>query len=648
MDDLMPAAVADHSERFVCGDADAVLLRNLAAVWLTQPGVAPAIERADDFASHITVSAARDGAQTATAKSDAGTALQLHSRYAPLDEARKLVAAVVSDKIGVYFVLGFGLGHHVKELYDRTGDTVRIFCFEPDPRVLRAAIEHVDLSDALGSGRIRLINTLDRAELTKHFTAESAAIAAGHAIVEHRPSLQRSPAYFDEVRDALRDGVAHCRTQISTIVNASKLTAENLARNLPLYLTTPGLERLRGAFAGKPAIVVSAGPSLRKNKHLLAQAKDNAVLVSVQTTLQILLEMGIEPHFVTSLDYHEICRKFYERVPANCRTELVAEPKATDRIFEAFGGPVTLLGNDFADSLVRELKLKRPKLRAGATVAHLAFYLAEFMGCDPILFVGQDLGFSDGLCYTPGTAYDDVWRPELGRFCTVEQKQWEQIVRDRPILRRVNDYKGRPMYSEERLWSYLQQFERDFAASPARIVDCTEGGVAKRGVQSMSLADALDKFCAKPLGASVPPYNSCDASRVPEALAALRTRVAEAEEIASIARQTLPLVEEVRDHIDDQRRVNAAIAKIDPLRARMDQLGKTYELALVLSQQSEFQRFQNDLSIGASKLDGSSLQRRQAERDADNVRAIISAVESLKELLVNTIDRLESFNGRAA
>jgi len=58
---------------------------------------------------------------------------------------------------------------------------------------------------------------------------------------------------------------------------------------------------------------------------------------------------------------------------------------------------------------------------------------------------------------------------------------WEQIARDRYILRRIPDQQGKPMYTEERLFLYLQQFERDFARSAARIIDATEGGALKRG-----------------------------------------------------------------------------------------------------------------------------------------------------------------------
>ena len=185
----------------------------------------------------------------------------------------------------------------------------------------------------------------------------------------------------------------------------------------------------------------------------------------MQTTLKPMLEMGVEPHFVTSLDYHEICTRFFENLPDCIRTELVAEIKATSGVFRLNPGPFTLIGNDFAEGLLREMRLNKAGLPAGEPSPTSAYYLAEYLGCNPIIFIGQtSLGFSDGLCYSPGTSYEDVWRPELGPFCSVEMKQWDQIVRERFILRRVPDYQGRPMYTEERLFSYLQQFESWIAA----------------------------------------------------------------------------------------------------------------------------------------------------------------------------------------
>src|SRR4029077_7104896 len=143
------------------------------------------------------------------------------------------------------------------------------------------------------------------------------------------------------------------------------------------YVASPSLSRLKDHYSGKPAIIVSAGPSLRKNKHLLKDARGKSVIIAVQTTLQPLLEIGVEPQFVTSLDYHDICTRFFEKLPKSLRTELVAEPKATNAIFDMHTGPLSLLGNDFAEHLLAEMKLGKAKLPSGATVAHLAYYVAE-------------------------------------------------------------------------------------------------------------------------------------------------------------------------------------------------------------------------------------------------------------------------------
>jgi hypothetical protein len=305
-----------------------------------------------------------------------------------------------------------------------------------------------------------------------------------------------------------------------------------------------------------------------------------------------------------------------------------------------YPGPVSLLGNRFADSMLREMRLDKAELPGGATVAHLAFYLAEYMGSDPIIFVGQDLGFSDGLCYTPGTSYEDVWRPELSRFCTVEMKQWEQIVRERFILRRIPDYQGRPMYTEERLFTYLQQFERDFANTKARVIDATEGGAAKRGTRTMTLAEAVEEFCSASLSALGHDYPGLKWDRAGECIELLERRRDEAKRIAEISLKTLPLLEEICDNIEDQPRVNRAIGEIDGLRARMNDLGATYDLVTELTQSSQLHRFEADRKISASKLDGTEKQRRQVARDIENVRGIADAAAEFQALIGQVIEQI--------
>lgn len=631
------SASVDASTRMVLPE-DAPYLRNLATLFARQPALARAIESLPDEPSYSVVPA-RDGLPTLSVPTDDGRTIWLHSRNRPAEEARQFVASLDLAGKEVVFLHGLGLGYVAEALLERLPGT-DLFIVETDLELFRAAATARDLCGLLEHPRVVLLWQHEKDAFFATMHPHIAAIHLGSVSVEHPASCQRRPAVVAEHRRWVDEFIEYARTTVNTLVINGRRTCENICNNLPLYVSTPSVAHLRDAYAGYPAIVVSAGPSLRKNKHLLPAASGKAVIVAVQTTFKPLLELGVEPNFVTSLDYHDICTRFFENLPAGCRSELVAEPKATRLVFDLHLGPITLNGNDFAERLVRELKLNKESLPAGATVAHLAYYLSEHLGCDPIIFVGQDLGFSDGLCYAPGTSYDAVWQPELNRFCTVEMKQWEQIVRDRPILRRVEDVHGNPTYTEARLFSYLQQFERDFARSRRRIIDATEGGVRKRGAEPMALADAIARFCTRPL-----PTRRAAASRrvdlLGPAVESLKRRREEAGQIREIAEQTRPLLEQVRDALDSGKDVNPAIAALDALRARMGELATTFDLVLQLTQPSEIRRYHADRRIEAERLQGTDRQRRQVQRDLDNVSAVIESARQFEQLLARTIARME-------
>src|SRR5688572_6914450 len=640
----MPATAAQHddpSRQSVLG-ADAPLVRNLAALWATDPKLARAIEALPDDSCYPTVPS-KSGEPT-VAIDVGGREIYLHSRHHPADEAARLVDGIDFASRAAFFVQGFGLGYHVETIFDRASDEAIVCVCEPDLRMLRTAIEARDLTRLIESRRVHFFWQADKSEMFVRLQAQGALFTVGCETITHAPSVRLNEAHHRQAAEWMEEFVAFSRTGINTLVINGRRTAENVARNIGWYAATPSLSRLKDRHKGKPAIIVSAGPSLRKNKHLLRGLEDKAVIVAVQTTLQPLLEIGVEPHYVTSLDYHDICTRFFEKLPKTLRTELVAEPKATPRIFGMNPGPLSLLGNDFAESLLREMKLGKAKLTSGATVAHLAYYLAEHLGCDPIVFIGQDLGFSDGLCYAPGTSYEDVWRPELSRFCTVEMKQWEQIARDRKILRRIPDHQGRPMYTEERLFTYLQQFERDFLRTKTRIVDATEGGALKRGAEVMPLADAIAQFVATQSPTPpAEPHPGLRWDRLDECVGCVGRRRDEAREIEQISRDTLPLLEEVHASLDDQARVNRAIARIDVLRTRMNALGATYDLIMQLSQMNELKRFHADRHITASRgLGEAERQRRQVARDIDNVRGVIEAAQAFQKLMNEVAELLKS------
>jgi hypothetical protein len=58
------------------------------------------------------------------------------------------------------------------------------------------------------------------------------------------------------------------------------------------------------------------------------------------------------------------------------------------------------------------------------------------------------------------------------------------------------------------------------------------------------------------------------------------------------------------------------------------------------------QRFRADARISASKVEGAERQRRQVERDIENVRSVIDAAIEFQQLMDQTIVRVEQFGRR--
>ena len=98
----------------------------------------------------------------------------------------------------------------------------------------------------------------------------------------------------------------------------------------------------------------------------------------------------------------------------------------------------------------------------------------------------------------------------------------------------------------------------------------------------------------------------------------------------------MPLLEEIRDNLDDQARVNRAISRIDVLRSKMNELHDAYQLITQLTQNTELKRFHADRKIGAAKIDANEKQRRQVQRDIDNVQGVIDASIEFQKLMRET------------
>ncbi|MEM9253241.1 MAG: 6-hydroxymethylpterin diphosphokinase MptE-like protein [Planctomycetota bacterium] len=626
-----PAAAADS----------ATLRRNLAALRRTQPALADRLADTPPAPLDWSTSKAGDIA-VATLTTPDGKALSLASRYDPIKEADRLIDGIDHAAVATVAVLGVGLGYHVQRLVEAQKGNGLAIAYEPDTALLRAVLERVDHSAWLGTPRVIVADgQTDRPALLSMVEKRAGVLTQGLHLVTHPLASRRHPDDVRAFSQTLTEVLAFCRTNVATTLVNSARTVHNVTHNLAHYAAGSTTDALIDAAEGFPAVCVAAGPSLAKNVDLLSnpEVRSRVVVIAVQTALRPLLDRGIRPDFVTAIDYSEISSRFYEDLPALPDVTLVAEPKAHPTILDAYPGPIRCARNAFDDQLLGDLARPIKPIRAATTVAHLCFYLAQHLGCDPIMLIGQDLGFADGLYYCPGTAVHRVWSPELNPFNTVEMLEWTRVARMRSHLQKVDGHDGRQVYTDEQMVTYLKQFERDFAEAPQTIIDCTQGGALKQHTQRMTLADAIAEHATRAVPELPKAEPEPQGDRLASAVGRLAQRLDEIKQVRRASRDSIDLLRQMLKHQRDKKRMDKLFTKLTRHQQRIDgELRTSFELVGQLNTVGQFRRAKADRAIAHAGHDRYAKQAAQIERDIANLEVTVEACDEALKTFRSALD----------
>ena len=556
--------------------------RNLAALREHHPVFARELLAAPPV--ELAWSASRAGPEVAT-RGVGAAPLALASRFDPEAEATKALAALDDPGVAVAALLGAGLGHGPREALRRFRGGGLVLVFEPDPGQLAAALRRVDATDWLADPTLLLLGpSTDRAALTAALEPHAVLVTQGTRLIVHPVARRLHEGAVGRFGADVAAVTGAARTNLATAMVHAQKTGRNLAENLPVYAAGATTEPLKDAARGRTAVCVAAGPSLAKNAHLLADpaAREAVVVIAAQTALRPLLDRGIRPDFVTALDHSAACARFYEDLPPLPEVTLVAEPTANPVILRGFPGPVRLTRGDRAEALLGpdpgEERPPRSPIPPGATVAHLSVSLAAFLGCTSIVLVGQDLGFSNGLYYCPGTAVHRVWEAELSPWNTVEMMEWQRIARMRGGLQRRAGHGGVPCLTDAQMTAYLQHFERQFRElkeAGVRVVDATEGGLVKAHAEVATLAEALAEAAAPPAPpappVSLPPVpapglDPAALRRLSDRLRRARRGVRDLQEACAQGQQTL---DRMAERVDDPAALREENRRLVALQTRV-------------------------------------------------------------------------------
>jgi hypothetical protein len=613
----------------------------MRALWRKDVRLAMLVDAVDDD-ERLPLEPTRLGAWTAKAQG-----AYLHSRYDPEAEAERFAQAVpMSDKF-CFIVPGIGLGYHLRALAKRLRGHAFILCIEPSAVAISTALSCLDLSTLILDDQLVIVATSDKAYLHERLNLFGPIMFLGIQIV--RP-LVRAGAEYAAILKAVAEFVEYSRIGLTTLTHNSRIGTKNIAMNLAACVTTPPINVLKGRFRGNPAIVISAGPSLGRNIDQLADLKGKAVLIAVQTVLRPLARLGISPDFVASIDYHEMSAKYFQDVGGLEDVHLVVDLKATWYVADAHTGPMSFLDTGWARLLSDHIGA-RDGLKDGATVAHTALYLAIYMGCDPIIFVGQDLAYTGFVEHARGVEiHRQHWRRETNRFCSIEDQEWEAIARNRQWLRKVPAAQGGYLYSNVQLSTYLERFETDIAGLSNRVLNCTEGGAHIRGTKVLSLREASQRHCTEPIDPKRFAYRDAiqwrDTSRLQIVGSEIAKRIDELEALLEVCDDLLGLLAELEALIGDPVAFNRLLVRVDEIRVKLGGMygaepGYPRALALIdgANQLGKFRQYAADRRLQAADVDDTEYARRQIQRDTEFITGLRDGAREMVDTLRGSVER---------
>lgn len=165
------------------------------------------------------------------------------------------------------------------------------------------------------------------------------------------------------------------------------------------------LDKLIGKFGDLPAIIVSAGPSLNKNMHYLKEIRNKAVIVAVGSAIKILDSNGIIPHLRFAYDGSEAEGNIFNNIDTKS-SALVFSDELYSEILPSYEGKKIrmVLNTDYLLQYIQKNILNSTfTINSGFSIANVALDAIAKLGFKKIIFIGQDLCYTEGSLHAKGS-----------------------------------------------------------------------------------------------------------------------------------------------------------------------------------------------------------------------------------------------------
>lgn len=410
----------------------------------------------------------------------------LHSKYNPVHEAEKFIEQYVNAEHNHVLFYGVGLGYHI-EWFVKYFPAIPFSIYEPDVEVFRALISHQSLKKWT---MLRHIYVESDAQQCRGNAQEFVNQTDGQVTIITLPSYER--AYVEAYRmfsESMQHFLQEARKMFQVRYAFQKKWIINSLDNFKYTVQAGYIFDKKPSFEGKPVLIVSAGPSLNEEIENLRYIKErkSAYIFAVGSAISSLLHNGIIPDGACTYDPHfhnvNVIKKVIEEKIDSI--PLIYGSTVGAGTLKDYPGPILSVFTD--KDPVAGMLLRRPdgtafeKLEDAPSIAVIALQLFYQLGCNPIIMVGQNLGYRNNSYYASGVQYGERG-PQL-------------LQGDIDVSFQVEDVFGNPIQTN---WSFnTMRLDMELHLkkyTDRTIINTTQGGAKIQGTQFMNLKDVVEKY----------------------------------------------------------------------------------------------------------------------------------------------------------
>ncbi len=575
--------------------------------------------------SGLALTSSLDGRPDVVICSSDGRKNLLYGQPDPLAYERAKLRDVPLEEKKIIVLCGLGLGYGLEALAERLSPDAVVFVLEENPALAALALDRIDITRYLASGRLFFIEPNEE-KMEKLAGTIGWRYGPGQFDILVDPFCQRFFSHeFKSLIKAFVRRVREKALQAKAFTETAATAVRNELANLPLTLSSPDVGGLRDIWAGRPVVIVSAGPSLNDSLPDLRQARDGVGLIAVGPVLRTLLAHDLKPDLAAVLDYGQSENDIFRDIGESPDVPLVFLDQTEPSLAGSFHGP--LLSMVQTQAPVRlwlgHLFRNRRHWTVGGNVGLFCLDLAIHLGGNPIILVGQDLAYPDGMSHGEGVVNRLALRES---FSSASYVQLESVG-------------GGQVRSNVTLAGFLAEFEKKIGATTRTIINTSPCGARIHGTVEMPLAEALKQFGRS--GSS--PRRRLDeaASRpsddLPAVMAEIERSAGEFSALKTVAETAAELNRRITSLLDDPHgnhpgRLPELLHAHTRFNSRVEQYCQTFELLRFHLTESD-SLADPSLADRNREPDRIKALRLFMDKNRSRLQSILKAIEELRELV---------------